>query len=75
VPTIVFLNAQGNERTDLRLVDFLPPEQFLNRMADFKKKVNETANAQTLIKEIDHAQSPLFFSTNPMASPESISNR
>jgi thiol:disulfide interchange protein DsbD len=37
VPTIVFLNADGKERTDLRLVDFLPPEQLLGRMADLKK--------------------------------------
>ena len=33
VPTVVFLNAQGQERSDLRLVDFIPPEQFLNRMS------------------------------------------
>jgi len=34
VPTIVFLDADGNERTDLRLVDYLPPEKFLVRMRD-----------------------------------------
>ena len=33
VPTIVFLDAQGQERFDLRLVDFLPPEQFLNHIS------------------------------------------
>jgi thiol:disulfide interchange protein DsbD len=33
VPTIVFLDRQGKERRDLRLVDFLPPDQFLVRMA------------------------------------------
>jgi thioredoxin:protein disulfide reductase len=32
VPTIVFLDAQGVERTDLRLVDFLPADQLLLRM-------------------------------------------
>jgi thioredoxin:protein disulfide reductase len=32
VPTIVFLDAQGRERKDLRLVDYLPPDQFLNLM-------------------------------------------
>jgi thioredoxin:protein disulfide reductase len=32
VPTIVFLDAQGGERKDLRLVDYLPPAQFLNHM-------------------------------------------
>jgi thiol:disulfide interchange protein DsbD len=41
VPTIVFLNADGKERTDLRLVDFLPPEQLLGRMADLKKTTEE----------------------------------
>ena len=37
VPTIVFLDDRGKERTDLRLVDFLPPEPFLGRMTDLKK--------------------------------------
>jgi thiol:disulfide interchange protein DsbD len=37
VPTIVFLDARGQEHADLRLVDFLPPESFLGRMADLKK--------------------------------------
>ena len=37
VPTIVFLDDQGKERKDLRLVDYLPPEQLLDRMADLKK--------------------------------------
>lgn len=32
VPTIVFLDAEGKERVDLRLVDFLPAEMFLIRM-------------------------------------------
>ncbi len=32
VPTIVFIDAQGQERADLRLVDYLPAEQFLLRM-------------------------------------------
>ncbi len=40
VPTIVFLNARGKERADLRLVDFLPSEQFLGRMADLKKPIS-----------------------------------
>ncbi|MDP3182730.1 MAG: cytochrome c biogenesis protein CcdA [Desulfobaccales bacterium] len=33
VPTVVFLDSRGNERPDLRLVDYLPPEQFIPRMA------------------------------------------
>lgn len=37
VPTVVFLDRQGNERRALRLVDFLPPEGFLVRMAELKK--------------------------------------
>lgn len=32
VPTVVFLDRQGKERHDLRLVDYLPPQQFLDRM-------------------------------------------
>jgi len=34
VPTIVFLDADGKERMDLRLVDFLPPDKFLIKMQD-----------------------------------------
>ncbi len=37
VPTIVFLDLHGEERRDLRLVDFLPPDQFLGRMTELKK--------------------------------------
>lgn len=40
VPTVVFLGAQGKERIDLRLVDFLPPEPFLNRMTNLKKRIS-----------------------------------
>lgn len=36
VPTVVFLDRRGNECPELRVVDFLPPEQFLNRMAAVK---------------------------------------
>jgi thiol:disulfide interchange protein DsbD len=32
VPTVVFINADGKECHDLRLLDFLPPDQMLNRM-------------------------------------------
>lgn len=45
VPTIVFLDAEGKERTDLRLVDYFPPESFLGHMAEVvqtsKKQVNQ----------------------------------
>jgi len=37
VPTVVFLDRRGVERQDLRLVDFLPPDQFLIRMSEAKK--------------------------------------
>jgi thiol:disulfide interchange protein DsbD len=37
VPTIVFLDPNGKERQDLRLMDYLPPDQFLGRMAELKK--------------------------------------
>jgi thioredoxin:protein disulfide reductase len=40
VPTIVFLDAGGKERTDLRLVDFLAPEPFLNHMAAMKQALS-----------------------------------
>ena len=33
VPTVVFLDPEGQERVDLRLVDFIPPERFLNHIA------------------------------------------
>ncbi len=32
VPTVVFLDENGRERRNLRLVDFLPPDRFLGRM-------------------------------------------
>jgi len=37
VPTVVFLDADGKERRELRLVDYLPPDQFLGRMVEVKK--------------------------------------
>ena len=38
VPTVVFLDRAGKERQDLRLVDFLPPDRFLIRMAEANKR-------------------------------------
>ncbi|THB75930.1 MAG: DUF255 domain-containing protein [Desulfobacteraceae bacterium] len=32
VPTVIFLDHRGDERQDLRLVDFEPPDRFLERM-------------------------------------------
>jgi len=37
VPTIVFLDRQGRERRDLRLVDFLPADQLLLRIMEIKR--------------------------------------
>lgn len=37
VPTIVFIDAKGNEHNDLRMVDFFPPETFLGQMTRVKK--------------------------------------
>lgn len=37
VPTVVFLDTGGKEKRGLRLVDYLPPDQFLGRMAELKK--------------------------------------
>lgn len=36
VPTVVFLDARGRERKDLRLVGTAPPADFLGRMAQLK---------------------------------------
>ena len=38
VPTIVFFDQQGKERPNLRLVDFLPADQFLVRMSAIKSR-------------------------------------
>ena len=38
VPTVIFLDQQGRERSDLRVNDYLPPEQMLSRMALVSKK-------------------------------------
>ena len=38
VPTVVFFDSQGQERKDLRLVDFIPGDQFLNRMTQARQK-------------------------------------
>jgi thioredoxin:protein disulfide reductase len=40
VPTIAFLNDRGKERRDLRLVDYIPPDQFLKRMTEAKKRIS-----------------------------------
>ena len=37
VPTLVFLDLSGKERQDLRLVDYIPPDQFLKKMETIKQ--------------------------------------
>jgi thiol:disulfide interchange protein DsbD len=37
VPTVVFLEPDGQERPELRLVDYLPPDGFIGRMTELKK--------------------------------------
>ena len=41
VPTVVFLDRQGNEQSNLRLVDFLPANQLLIRMAEAKSSFSD----------------------------------
>lgn len=38
VPTVVFLDGQGKERPELRLTDYLPPEQLLPRLSALSRK-------------------------------------
>jgi thiol:disulfide interchange protein DsbD len=37
VPTVLFIDRNGEERPDLRLLDFIPPDQFLIRLAELIK--------------------------------------
>jgi thiol:disulfide interchange protein DsbD len=50
VPTVVFLGVDGNERRELRLVDYLPPDQFLSRMQELKKPGNSNHMDQPLAR-------------------------
>jgi thiol:disulfide interchange protein DsbD len=36
VPTVIFIDARGRERRDLRLVDYLPPDAFVQLMENLK---------------------------------------
>jgi len=40
VPTVIFLDRRGQERQNLRVVDFLPPDRFLARMTEAQKLVS-----------------------------------
>jgi thiol:disulfide interchange protein DsbD len=37
VPTVVFIDGRGNERRDLRLTDYIPADQFSERIVELKK--------------------------------------
>jgi thiol:disulfide interchange protein DsbD len=37
VPTVIFLDSQGKEQRQMRLVDFLPADRFLVRMVEIRK--------------------------------------
>ena len=37
VPTVVFLDRNGRERRDLRLMTYMPPAEFLERMVEITK--------------------------------------
>jgi thiol:disulfide interchange protein DsbD len=39
VPTVVFLKPGGDERTDLRVMDIMPPGEFLERMNQLKDSI------------------------------------
>jgi len=46
VPTVIFLDRRGQERRDLRLVDYLPPDYFLVRMAETKRVGSQIENSR-----------------------------
>ena len=37
VPTVVFLDKEGKELSQLRVLSYVPPSDFLNRMATITK--------------------------------------
>jgi len=41
VPTVVFTDSRGNEQSNLRLVDFLPADQFLIRMTEAESAIRQ----------------------------------
>jgi thiol:disulfide interchange protein DsbD len=49
VPTVVFLDPGGKERYDLRLVDFMPPDQFLAKMREMMKEGRTARGVRPMI--------------------------
>ncbi|MDQ7784344.1 MAG: cytochrome c biogenesis protein CcdA [Desulfomonilaceae bacterium] len=61
VPTVIFIDGQGREKRDLRIVDFLPPDRFLIRMAQVaRSKGLGVSERQTKQGVRNHAESPSF---------------
>ncbi len=44
VPTVIFLNAQGREQFEKRLVDYMPPDQFLNHISGLIPQTGKAGN-------------------------------
>ncbi len=77
VPTIVFLKPGGDERTDLRVMQILPPDQFLKRMNELKDSKPSTAESGSG-RDMDRSQqriwgfrflSPLILRTVVLSAP------
>ena len=50
VPTILFLDSSGRERTDLRLEGFEPPEPFLTRIQRIEASSNSTRDSRSSLR-------------------------
>ncbi len=46
VPTMIFLDSRGRELKALRLVDYLPPEQFLGRMSQVGQSLARSSHGK-----------------------------
>jgi thioredoxin:protein disulfide reductase len=46
LPTVVFLDSQGKERSDLRLAGFLGPDEFLGRMAKLAEQTRAPVRSE-----------------------------
>ena len=50
VPTILFLDSSGRERTDLRLEGFEPPDRFLNRIQRIEDSSNSSRDSLSSLR-------------------------
>jgi len=67
VPTVIFLDGAGKERSDLRLEGFEKPGLFISRMKQIESPVS--ASAQTLAKNVGDSKAPIADGA-PGAAPE-----